>query len=700
MFHIAIDTGGTFTDGVLLREDGTYFIAKTSTTPADESEGIMGCLKLLARNEQGMTLKEVLGKTESITIGTTVGANAVLQNKGAKVGLITTKGFRDVLEMRRIPKQNVYNLRLPKPEILVPRYLRLGVEERMKYTGEIITPLNKDEVREAAAKLKAQNVDVIAVCFFHSYINPDHERKAGEIIRKEYPGTKVVLSSTVWPQPMEFERFNTTVLAAYITLPCSAFLEGLESHLKDAGFKGDLLHMISNTGLNTAEVAKEHPILMLDAGPSASFLHAGVMAKETGSENIILADIGGTSFGITVIPEGRMLTTTERILGDQRNLCEALDVVNAGTGGGAIAWLDRRGVLRIGPRGAGADTGPACYDKGGQEPTLTDACVVLGYIPTDNFMGGEVKLNVDLASKAIRENIADPMGIDTVEAAYAIYSLGVALMAAEISIACAERGYNIEDFVLFAGGGAAPTLILDIAKKLGISTAYIPKTSPVSNAYGMMYADFKHDASRCILKLTSEVDLSELNSIYEEMKTELTAILKKEGVASGAISIMRGANMRFYGQTWSTDAWLPEGVDGLITGNDLKVLIEEFHKRYTERYGRSDKGMVTELVSIRIVATGVRPKAKMVAEESKSGKEPSGALKRKQGIYFEELGGFVETPCYDGDKLHYGNVIDGPARVEEKAMTVVIPTNSKITIDRYRNYHGSLELTVPGKEEK
>lgn len=699
MFHIAIDTGGTFTDGVLLREDGTYSFAKASTTPVDASLGIMECVKLLARNEQGMTLKEVLGKTQSITIGTTIGTNAVLQNKGAKVGMITTKGFRDVLEMRRIPKQEVYNLRLPKPEILVPRYLRLGVEERIKYTGEIITPLNEDEVREAAAKLKAYKVEVIVVCFFHSYINPEHERKAGEIIRKAYPDAEIVLSSTVWPQPMEFERFNTTVLAAYITPLCSAFLKGLESHLKDAGFKGVLLHMTSNAGLSTAEVAKERPLLMLDAGPAASSLHASVMAKEAGFENIILADIGGTSFGITVIPEGRMLTTTERIIGDQRNACEALDIVDAGPGGGAIAWLDRRGVLRIGPRGTDADPGPVCYDKGGREPTLTDACVVLGYIPADNFMGGEVKLNVDLASKAIRENIADPMGIDTVEAAYAIYSLGVALMAAEINIACAERGYNIQDFVLFPGGGTAPTLILDIAKKLGISEVYIQKTSPVSNAYGMMYADFKHDASRCILKLTSEVDLSELNSIYEEMKTELIAILKKERVASGAINIRRGANVRFYGQTWGTDAWVPEGVDGPITGSDVEGLVEEFHKRYAERYGRSDRGMVTEFVSIRVVATGVRPKPRMI-EESQSGKKPSGALKRKQGVYFKELGGFVEIPCYDGDKLQYGNVIDGPARVEEKAMTVVIPTNSKITIDRYRNYHGSLELTVPGKEEK
>jgi N-methylhydantoinase A len=702
MFRIAIDAGGTFTDGVLLRGDGTLGVAKVPTTPVDESEGIMECLKLLARNEKGMNLKDVLEKTESVTVGTTIGTKAVLQNKGAKVGMITTKGFRDVLEMRRIPKQEVYNLRLPKPVILIPRYLRIGVDERVKYTGEIITPLNVDEVGEAVAKFKAHKVEVIVVCFFHSYINPEHEKKAKEIIEKAYPNAKVVLSSSIWPQPMEFERFNTTTLSAYITPLYTTFLNELEADLKDAGFKGSLLHMTSNTGLNAAEIAKERPVLMLEAGPNASSLHASAMAKETGFEKIVLADIGGTSFGISVIPEGRLLMTTESIVADQRNACETLDIVNAGAGGGAIARLDRRGVLRLGPKGAGADPGPACYDKGGREATLTDACVVLGYVPSDNFMGGEVKLNVALARKAIKENIADPMSIDTVEAAYAVYSLAVVLMAAEIRIACAERGQNMEDFVLFAGGGAAPTLVLDIAKKLGINKVYIPQTSSVSNAYGMLYADFKHDLSRCILKLTKEVNLGELNNIYEQMKTELIAILKKEGVATGAIHIRRGANVRFYGQTWGADAWLPERperVDEPINDSDFKTLVEEFHKRYTERYGRSDRGMITELVDIRIVATGLRSKPGMV-EESLSDKKPSEALKRKESVYFSELGGFVEIPCYDGDKLQYGNVIEGPARVEETAMTVIIPTNSRITVDRYKNYHGQLELTVSGKEEK
>ncbi len=691
MFQISIDTGGTFTDGILLREDGTVSIAKTESTPDNFSRGIMDCVKALAQCENGMSAEQLLAKTGTVTIGSTAATNAVLQLKGAKIGMITTKNFRDILEFRRIVKKDLLDLKLPKPVILVPRYLRIGVEERMKHTGEVITPLDEDEVRQAVAKLKANDCEVVAVCFLHSYANPEHERRTAEIVREEYPGAEVVLSSNIVPKPMEFERFNTTVLAAYISPLCSAFLKQLEKRLKDADFKGALLVMTSNAGVTTAEVAMERPILMISSGPSAGPLLASIVGKDAGFENILFADIGGTSYDISLLPKGRIRTTTDGIVGDQRNASETVEVLSVGTGGGTIARLDLRGILCIGPESAGADPGPACYGKGGQSPTVTDADVVLGYIPVDNFLGGEVKLDLELAKKVIQKQIGDHLGCDAVEAAYAMRFLVDGMMAEETFLTVTDRGYDPRNFVICTGGGAGPTHMLDVAKRLHIKEVYIPKVSSVFCAYGMTCADFKHEASQFASYIAEQVDLNELTKIYQAMEKEKCALLDREGVARDAIRIRRGGDMQYFGQIHGVAAWMPErGINGPVTKDDLAALIEAFHQRHEEMYGHADRNMPTAFSSIRLEAIGIRPKVKM-AEQPRVGKDPSGALKRKRPAYFKELGGFVETPCYDGDKLQNGNVITGPAIVEEKTTTLVIPPGATVSVDRYGNYFGKLE---------
>ena len=690
MFQVSIDTGGTFIDGLLMREDGTVSVAKVATTPNDLSQGIMDCIESLAKSEEGVSSKNLLANTAEVIIGINFAQEVIFQHKGAKVGMITTKGFRDILEMRRIPKIKVADLHLPKPVILVPRYLRLGVEERTKYTGEIITKLNEKEVRKAADKLNAQGVEIIAICFMQSCVNPAHEKRAAEIIREVYPDTEVVLSSTL-PYPMEFERFNTAVLAAYIAPPCKAYLRKLEDRLRAAGFKGAMLAAISSSGVTALKTAMEYPILTLSSGPSAVCLLAGYLGKQLGFENVISADMGGTSFDISIIPEGRILTTTDGIIADQRNTTETVDIVNVGTGGGTIARLDMRGLLTLGPESAGANPGPVCYGKGGQRPTITDADVVLGYIPADYFLGGRIKLDVTLARKAIKELIADPQGIDTSEAAYTIHSLVCGTVGGSISLASIKHGYDASSLVLCAAGGISPGYIFDLAKSLRIKEVYVPKTSSVSGALGMMYADFKHQVNQFVRALVRDVDLKELSNLYRKMEKEQIALLKKEGVEASAIRIRRGASIQYYGQIWGIDAEMPEiGIDKPVTAESFNALVEGFYKTYETRYGHVNRNIPIQIAGIKSVLVGARPKNKMV-EYPRSSEDASKAFKRKRSVYFPKLEGFVETPCYDGDRLQHGNVIAGPAIIEEKTTTVVILQDAKVSVDCYGNYYGMME---------
>lgn len=690
MFQISIDTGGTFTDGVLLRDDGKVSIAKAPTTPHDPSEGVLNCIKLLA-GIHGITVEKMLKKTNTVTLGSTIATNTILQLKGAKIVMITTKNFRDILEMRRVIKPDLFNLRLPKPMILVPRHHRLGVEERISVDGEVITSLNEGEARQAVAKAKAYKAEVVAVCFLHSYVNPQHERRMAEIIRAEYPQAEVVLSSDVWPRPMEFERFSTTVLAAYVSPLCSAFLRKLENRLKGAGFENVLLIMTSNAGVTTTELAIERPILMVGSSPSAAPLFASYVGKQIGVRNMISFDVGGTSADISVIPEGRILTTTDGMIGDQRNAFETIDVISIGAGGGSIAYLDSRSILCVGPESAGAEPGPVCYGKGGQAPTVTDADVILGYIPADYFLGGEIKLDLSLAQKAIKEHIADPLGMGITEAAYAIYSVASLALANRISLAATSRGYDPRDFTICCGGGAGPTHIFSVLERLSGKDVYIPKVAAVLCAYGMMCADFKHEASQFVNYITREADLSVLSNIYQKMEEELTLLLEREGAAREAIKFIRGASVRYYGQLYEVEATMSESTNGgPVTPDDLEALIKDFHKEHEQRYGHSDKSMPTQLRAIKVTAMGLRPEIDM-AEQPYSGEDPSRALKRKRPVFFKELGGFVETPCYDGDKLQHGNTMTGPAIIEEKTTTLVVPPKARIRVDRFGNYFGKLE---------
>lgn len=683
MFEIFIDTGGTFTDGVLTDERQTITVAKSETIPADPAKSIMNCINGLAKGRQ-MELKELLKKTSSVSIGTTLPTNCILEEKGAKCCLIYTKGFRDIFELgRTIPKTDIYNLKVFPPKVLIPRYLRFGVEERIQYDGKIVTPLNENDVYEAIEKAKKHNVEVPVVCFLHSYINPTHEERAAEIIKPEFPN--VVVSSRILRRWIEYDRLSTATFAAYVKPLLTRFVENLQQQLKGAGFKGTLLFSTGLGDVTTAELSLENPASIIGSGLATGALMGRFLAELCGFKNIITYDMGGTSLDIGVLKDRVITTTTEMVIGDQKNALESMDITSIGAGGGSIAWLDRLGVLRVGPASAGADPGPACYGKGGELPTVTDADVVLGYIPPDYFLGGSIQLNKTLAEKAIYEKIAKPSGMDTIEAAYTIASLEEATMGEKIFLSVVEKGYDPRDFVLVVGGGAGPVHGVAVAKRLGIKKVYIPKQAAVFSALGGLVADYGYVLNRFFYQRDDEVDFEKMRSLYSSMENEALEIFSRQGLTKNKMTIVRGAEMRYFGQLRDINVTLPETKLGSkFTKVTLKELLSNFHDRHKALYGWSDSNLPAMIALLKLRAIGRRRHLRLTRERFVS-KNPSQAFKRKRKAYFKERG-FVETPCYDGDRLRPGNIIPGPAIIEEQKTTVVIPPYSKATVDVFKNY--------------
>ena len=684
MFEIIIDTGGTFTDGVIIDDKQRIGVAKSETDPADPSKGILSCIARLAE-ERSLTLENLLKDTTSITIGTTLPTNCILEEKGAKCCIIHTKGFRDIFELgRTIPKADIYNLKVQAPKVLVPRHLRFGVEERIQYDGKIITPLNEKEVMKAVRKAKENNVEVPIICFLHSYINPVHEERAAEIIKTEYPN--VVVSSRILRRWIEYDRLSTATFAAYVKPLLTRFVQTLQKRLNEANFKGTLLFSSGLGDVTTAELSLENPGSVIGSGLATGALMGRFLAEQCGFKNVITYDMGGTSLDIGVLKDRVIATTTEMIIGDQKNALESMDIISIGAGGGSIAWIDRLGVLRVGPGSAGADPGPACYGKGGQLPTVTDADVVLGYIPTDYFLGGTILLNQDLEKKAIDEKIAKSSSLGTVETAYSIASLEEAVMGERVFLSVVEKGYDPREFVLVVGGGAGPVHAVAMAKRLGMKKVYIPKHAAVFSAFGGIVADYGYVLNRFLYRRDDEVDVEQVKTLYDSMEKEAVNIFSRQGLSEKEMKVVRGAEMRYFGQLRDINVTLPEARTGEpFTKVTIKELVASFHKRHQDLYGWADQALPVTIALLKMRAI-VRRRPFELAKQPVSAKDPSAALKRKRQVYFKELGGFVETPCYDGDRLRPGNIIASPAIIEEQKTTVVVPPGSEVTVDAYENY--------------
>ncbi len=684
MFEIFIDTGGTFTDGVLIDDEQRIGVAKSETDPADPAKSILTCIARLAE-ERNMTERDLLRDTTSVSIGTTLPTNCILEGKGAKCCLIHTKGFRDIFELgRTIPKTDIYNLKVTPPKVLIPRHLRFGVEERILCDGQIITPLNEKDVLEAVRKAKEQGVEVPIVCFLHSYVNPAHEERAAEIIKAEYPN--VVVSSHILRRWIEYDRASTATYAAYVKPLLTRFVDTLKARLKDAHFKGTLLFSTGLGDVTTADLALENPGTVIGSGLATGALLGRFLAELCGFDNVVTYDMGGTSLDIGVLQGRTIATTSEMVIGDQKNAIESMDITSIGAGGGSIGWLDRLGVLRVGPASAGADPGPACYGKGGQLPTVTDADVVLGYIPTDYFLGGTIHLDPTLAEKVIHEKIAKPSGMDTVEAAHTVASLEEAVMGERVFLSVVEKGYDPRDFVLVVGGGAGPVHAVAVAKRLGMKKVYIPKQAAVFSALGGVVADYGYVLNRFLYQRDDQADIEKMKALYAAMEKEAAAIFARQGIKEKDMAVVRGAEMRYFGQLRDIDIVLPEKKIGSnFSKATLQELVASFHERHRALYGWGDPALPATIALLKLRVIG-RRRPFVLTKQPRSGKKPSEALKRKRRVYFKDLGGFIETPCYDGDKLRHGHVLKGPAIIEEKKTTVVVPPRSQVTVDAYENY--------------
>lgn len=684
MYEIVVDTGGTFTDAILIDDERRISMAKFPTHHEKPSMGIMGCIQRFSE-QRGCSPKQLLENTNTMVIGTTLPTNTIVEKKGAKCCLLYTKGFRDIPELgRRIPKDEIYNLKLPPPESFIPRYLRFPIEERIQFNGKVITPLKKRDVLKAIKKAKEHGVEVPIVCFLHSYINPEHEEIAGEIIRKEYPN--VVLSSHILRRWMEWDRLSTAMIAGSVKPVVQRFIENLDEELKKNNFKGITLFTTCIGGVASPQLCLDNPALLIGSGPASGPLLGRFLAKLCNFNNVIVVDMGGTTFDISMLPNATIGVTPEMRVGDFINAIESVDVTSIGAGGGSIAWIDDRNILQVGPMSAGADPGPACYRKGGINPTVTDADTVLGYIPSDFFLGGTIPLDVDLAIKAIESKIAKPLNVDVVTAAHAISALVEDNMAQGIFLSAVERGLDPRDFTLVAGGGAGPVHATAIASRLGINQIYIPKQASVFCALGASLANYEYVLNLCIYRNEAQLNIEELRGWFNSLEEEGLLTLSRQGLTKENIRLARGAEMRYFGQLRDIVIFLPETRSGEpFTEDTLKALIREFHEKHQAIYGWSDPRMAVAISTLKLRAIGMRRPVELI-QQPPSLEDPSGAFKRTRKVYFKELGGFIDTPCYDSNLLRSGNLIEGPAIVEDPTTTVVIPKGASLTVDSYNNY--------------
>lgn len=701
-FKVGIDVGGTFTDFLVMDEGGRGQIIKTFTTPRDPSIGVLDGLSRAAA-QQDIGLGDFLRKTEIIVHGTTITTNAVLTGQGAKTGLLTTKGFRDILNMRRGLRERQYDSKYSPPPPLVPRYLIQPVEERVNCDGEEVLPLNEEDVRKAIAHLRAEGVEAVAVAFIFSFLSPSHEQRAGAILKDEAPDLWVSLSSEILPEVRVYERISTTVLNAYVGPPLATYLGSLQAKLLENGFTGQLLIMQSNGGVMAPQVASRFAANTLLSGPAGgptAGLHYGRTHELL---DIITIDMGGTSFDACLVKDGSPQLTTGGEIGGYRIALPIMDIHTIGAGGGSIAWIDAGGLLRVGPKSAGAEPGPVCYGRGGREPTVTDADLLLGYLDPHFFWGGGITLDLEAAEKAMQEKIARPLGMSAIEAAHGVFQIVNSNMAATVRVVSVQRGFDPREFALVVAGGAGPIHAGMIAKELDIPLVIVPRESSVFCAAGMLLSDLRHDFVRTYVAALAELDLRRVDEILSQMKSEAIQNLEMEGIPRERILLTFAGDLRYVGQFNEVEVPLPFE-HGSFTTQERDLTAKAFHERHDALYGYSLPLAPVELINLRLKATGITEKPAF-GEYPYLGPDASRALKGRRKAFFKD--GFLDVPVYDGALIGNGNEVEGPAIIEQPTTTIILDPDYALNCDQFGNYvmrpkrHGSsLEELLIGQERE
>jgi len=684
--RVGVDIGGTFTDIVVATEDGSIWTRKVSSTPDDYSLGIVrGLTDIMAR--QHVTGAEF----EEVIHGTTVATNAILEHKGARTGLITTDGFRDVLEIRRLRMPELYNLLYQKPIPLVPRYLRREVRERIDSRGAVICELDEEQVTEVLDRFGHDGVESIAVCLINSYANPEHERRIGKIALAKAAGIPCSLSCDILPEVREYERTSTTVINAYVRPIVERYVRSLLLRLQGIGINAPVLIMQSNGGILSAQIAMQKPVHIVESGPAAGVVAARIVASQGGLPNAIAFDMGGTTAKASLIDNGGLQVTSEFEVGAHLsssgiNLAgggyamkvPVIDISEVGAGGGSIIWIDEGGSLQIGPRSSGSVPGPACYGLGGAEPTITDANVVLGYLNPTSLAGGSVPIDSALSVRALENWLTRQLNLPLIEAAFAAHAVANIRMVGAIKAVSTQRGRDPRESALIAFGGNGPVHAAGIAELLEMQRIVIPPSPGLFSAFGLLWAEHEHHMVQTYFRTFEDLDVDELNAQLSLMEGKALAELAEEGYLSDRVVLRRAADIRYVGQGFELTIPLPTG--GLDRGA-LGVLESAFSQRHEELYGHRSESDPVQFVNLRLTAVGQRrPKTAI-----------KGGLCNKRGqreqrcrlAYFQGAG-VVPTPVLAREDI-VGTVLDGPVIVEEYDATILVPPNWRAELDHFGN---------------
>jgi N-methylhydantoinase A len=692
-FKVGIDVGGTFTDFFVREAGAEPVIHKVLSTPADPSIGVLaGLRELAAALDEPLDLAAFLGDVAVIVHGTTVTTNATLTRRGAKTGLITTAGVRDALEMRRGIREERYNNRCTNVAPVVPRYLRIGVTERLDRQGQMVQPLKLDDVRDAVALFKKEDVKAVAICFMNAFANPAHEAEAAALVRKELPGAFLTTSTELLPAIRFYDRVSTTALNAYVGPILDHYLAQLQKRLSESGFAGALLIMQSNGGVMTPEVARKSPALTLLSGPAGGPIAGLAAARPHGKDSCIVVDMGGTSFEAALV-EKTPVVIKEGEIDRLRCALPMLGIHTIGAGGGSIGWIDQGGLLRMGPHSAGATPGPACYGQGGELPTTTDANLVLGYLSPDFFSGGRIKLDGKTAREAIATNIAKPLGMTVEQAAAGMYRVACTNMAQGVRAVTIERGSDPREFPLVVAGGAGPLHSCVICNDLDIALQIVPRESSVLCASGMLMGDLRHDFVRTFVDRFPDLQWGKLNALIAEMIGNGDRTLASENIAPDKRQHAVTLDCRYLKQYHEVSFAVPLAA---IETRDAGAILRLFHDEHNRLFGYAleQEGTPVEIVNVRVQSIGMTDKLESLGQTF-AGADAAAARKGERLAYVFERETFEPIPVFDGHRLQFGNRIAGPALVEMVTTTSFISASYDAVTDQF----GSLLMYRKGRDD-
>jgi N-methylhydantoinase A len=689
LYRVGCDIGGTFTDFVLLNTTtGAVHTAKRLTTPADPARAMLAGLADLSR-----AAPDYPSSAERLAHATTLVANTIIERKGAKTALLCTAGFRDVLELRRYVRVTTYELFADPPTPLVPRYLRLPINERTRADGSVLRRVDSEEMARVAAQLEVENVATVAICFLHSFTNPANERAAAEVLAKLLPEVPISLSSDVLPQIKEFERSSTTVINAYVKPLMIGYLGRLADGIEQAGFRAPLQIMLSNGGIGSAKLAADMPVRLVESGPVAGAVVAQRLAQLLDVPEILAYDMGGTTAKVCLIREAALPLTDELEVARSRRFTKssgfpvaipAVNMIEIGAGGGSIARINALGIVEVGPQSAGADPGPACYGLGGDQPTVSDADLVLGYLSPDNFAGGTMRLDRPAAEQAIMSALGTPLGASASEAAWIIHDVVNESMAAAVRMHVSERGGDVSKSLLTAFGGAGPVHVHNLAAKLGIQRILVPQQAGVLSALGLVLAPAAFDIARTRKIALTALCFVELARDVEAMRVEIAARLAEADGTPPRFDVALG--LGYVGQSYHVPVSIaPDGIEKLTA----KELLQSFAQTYRAKYGYYYDDVPVELVNVHVTGTAGGD-VTALAELPTSTADASSAVRGERSAYSASRRRFVQFKVYNRALLRRGMAFNGPCLVEEDAATTVVDVGARVVVDRY----GSLDISI------